>query len=131
MEDGEFGLAGVGRAGEWIVELDEDAEERLGVNITHPQVCLQLPPASEAQVRELMQSIESTESTHFGRMFGALLSLEFANGGARFSLRNGSVLLELSLSQAEISELTTAFRNACIDADLTEAHSLQPITPVS
>ncbi len=29
MEDGEIGLAGIGRSGKWIVELNEHAEKDL------------------------------------------------------------------------------------------------------
>ncbi|MCG8424651.1 MAG: hypothetical protein MJE77_42710 [Proteobacteria bacterium] len=122
MKEGDIGLAGIGRSGEWTVELDENAEEELAVSITHPRICLQLPPMSEAQVYRLRQSIESTESGEFGRMFGALLSLEFAARGVCFRLRDGSVLLELSISLTEFSGLADAFRAACIDADLVDAH---------
>lgn len=116
MRTGETGLAGIGRLGEWIVELDEDSGGEFSISISHRRFSVQLPRMTTTQTRAFHTALAERQSAELCEMLGATLRLEAERGRARLQLRAESVLFEVTLDESELGDLARTLREACSDA---------------
>lgn len=117
-----YGAAGVGRSGDWTVEVDSDSTtiEGFALSISGPRFYLQTPTVSVERLRQLLSALEERERGSVGHLLGATLSLEFLEDRLFFRLLEDApgrtALLELWLSFSELDELIAALREAYLDA---------------
>ena len=119
MKEDQWGLAGLGRSGDWTVDIDDNlVGEGFALTISHPRFYLQTPTMSKGEIGQLTRSLARRSSGTIGRLLGATLSLEFTDSHLSFRLREGRALLELFLKRSELDELVVALKEACLEAEI-------------
>src|SRR5882724_8795100 len=119
------GLAGIGRNGEWTVDLDEVVgSDAYGITIRHPTFYIQLSGVlieMADRLRRFLDSSRTNEVLHFHRAFAGEVLFTDHDGGLTVRVlqdlsESDANLVEIHFEPDERHRLSSALKEAIDDA---------------